>query len=418
MTRTQVGGRVSLAQRGVWVTERAGGAGSAYHLAMTVAFDGDLDLPALARAVADVVARQPMLGVAFAGDDGVPTLVSAVYAPSLRIVSVPAGGVDALVRAEVTRRFDLDRGPLARFTLAPLGDGQFLLVVVVHHLIFDGTSKDLLLAGLSAAYARALDRPLAPLDHNGQIVAQESRVDALLDEARAFWRDRWRDSDDVVLPETAATPVRDDVAVRFSLDEDLDQRLGEASTAVGVTRFEWLLAAVQALLWRYGNAEPAVAIDLSTRTPETADHIGLWVNELPVRVVPTAEETWREFVTRVRAEVRAIYRFREVPLSRAVTGLTSRVAMAPVSVSYRRARCPGRVSRADHERGRARVPADRPQRVAPADRRPAGRRRDEPAEPGRSGGRGPDRRSSAHAAARHGRASGRDARRPRPAWPL
>ncbi len=345
MTRTRVGGRVSLAQRGVWVTERAGGCGSAYHLAMTVAFDPGLDVIALTRAVDDVVARQPMLGAAFADDAGVPMLVAAAFVPSLRIVPVPPGGVDGFVRDAVARPFDLGRGPLARFALATLGDGRTVLVVVAHHLIFDGASKDLLLAELAAAYAGAVGAGAVgamvdPADHDGHVAAQESRVAALDDAARAFWRSRWRDSDQVLLPETAPMPVRADVAVRFTLDPVTDQRLREVSAAIGVTRFEWLLAALQALLWRYGNAEPMVAVDLSTRTGGTADHIGLWVNELPTRATPEADQTWRDFATTVRADIRAIYPFREVPLSRAVTGLTSRAAVAPVSISYRRGTTP------------------------------------------------------------------------------
>jgi hypothetical protein len=66
------------AQHGVWFTERAGLAGAAYHLAVSVTLDGPVDLDALAGAAAGAVRAHPQLAGACVETDGVVSLVPGV----------------------------------------------------------------------------------------------------------------------------------------------------------------------------------------------------------------------------------------------------------------------------------------------------------------------------------------------------
>ncbi|MBE3015232.1 hypothetical protein IL992_39615 [Microbispora sp. NEAU-D428] len=306
--------QVSFAQHGMWVTERTG-AGSAYHMPIVIRFDGSPapDPAVLATACASVVERHPLLGMAVREHDGVPHLVPATRPPCLET----GGSVEEAVR----RPFDLENGPLVRFTL--VGD---TLVVVAHHLVFDGGSKDVLVADLAAFAAGAVPPPLEPLDH---AAGQRERVAALLGEARAFWADRWREPGETVLPGGVLRSRRGGPGrlLEFTLD---------VPGLPGLTRYEVLLAALHALLMSYGNADVVTAIDLSTRTAESEGHVGPFVNELPVFSSPPPDAPFTTFAAGLRAELRSLYTYREVPLARAVAGLKPHAALAPVSVSYRR----------------------------------------------------------------------------------
>ncbi|XTZ17408.1 non-ribosomal peptide synthetase [Micromonospora echinospora] len=334
-------GPASTAQHGLWFTERIGHARSAYHMPLPVRLLGALDVAALADACAAVVARHPALGYAFDDTDGELSLVAAPP-PRLTRRSVTPGELPAAVRAETLLPFDLRHGPLVRFTLFTVAPTEHLLLIVAHHLVFDGESKDLLLRDLGAQYgvrvAGSAPPGGAPVPYAAHVAEDEARTAAGVAVARDFWATRWREPDPVVLPglRRPQDGVRAGEVVGFDLPEPHRLALARYADASGHTRFEVLLAAVYALLCRYGNGTPTVAVDLGTRTGATRDTVGLFVNELPVAVHPDPDRPFAALAAATRAKLRDTYPVRAVPLARAVSGLRPRAALAPVSVSYRR----------------------------------------------------------------------------------
>ncbi|MFI6485648.1 condensation domain-containing protein [Nonomuraea sp. NPDC050663] len=308
--------QASFVQHGMWVMR---GAGAAYHMPMLVELPGEADPGVLAKACAAVAERHPLLSGALREQDGVAVMVPATRPPELRVAR-PGESVED----DIARPFDLGTGPLVRFTLfAPR-----TLLVTAHHVAFDGHSKDLLLRDLLAAYDGAVqDPPAAGFAELAE--AERERVARALPEARAFWRPRWSEPVPVMvaghlLSSRASGPGE---VLAFELPRvELD----------GLTVFETTLAALHALLFLYGNSRVSTAVDLSTRRPESEEVIGPFVNELPVESRPDAGLPFHRFAGSLRAECRAIYRHREVPLARAVPGLRPHAALAPVSLSYRR----------------------------------------------------------------------------------
>jgi non-ribosomal peptide synthetase component F len=324
----------TYAQHSVWFTEQAGAGAGAYQMALGIRFDGALDEAALRRACAAVVAKHPVLGSAVDLVDGVPRLVAARHD-----VPVAAGPLTAdLVREEIARPFPLRDGPLARFTLLGAEPGPRMLLATAHHLVFDGMSKDVLAHDLATAYNAAVAGrpvelgPAAVLDPR-HVADERARVAAALPEARAYWAAHRPEAGDVILPglRDCRVGAEPGATVAFDLEPALVDRLDTA----GMTRFELLLSTVYAVLRRYGNAAVPVTIGLSTRTGRTAGHIGLFVNELPLRP-PVVDGTFGEHADAVRAALRELYRFRSVPLSHALNGLRPAAMLTPVSVGYRR----------------------------------------------------------------------------------
>ncbi|WP_432921788.1 condensation domain-containing protein [Microbispora sp. CA-135349] len=331
------GEQASLAQHGMWITERMGCGGRVYHMPLAIRFDGPLDVDRLLAACHDVVRAHPQLAAALAERDGVLRLVPAAVAPPIGFEDA-SGFEDAgrepgeLVERETALALDLETGPTARFTVFRLAPERHLLVFVAHHAVFDGMSKDILVRGLADAYA-GLSSPALPAAYGEAVEREDARVAELLGDAAAFWRDRWRDRQDLRLPGLSGVSIR--AAAGEAVDFALPADLAVAAEKMGVSRFELVLAAVHTLLAAYGNEDAAVAVDLSTRTEETRGHIGPFVNELPVPA-PAPGGTFAEFARSLREELRAVYRFRQVPLARAVGGVSPRTALTPVSVSYRR----------------------------------------------------------------------------------
>ncbi|WP_328953108.1 amino acid adenylation domain-containing protein [Kitasatospora purpeofusca] len=346
----------SPAQHGIWLTSRLTHVPEVFHLALRIGFDR-IDADALARAVAATVARHPALSSALAERDGVLHPVPAGRTPALTVLE-PGGeplgeGADACADAcadarakrlaeELALPFDLARGPLARFTLDRRADGSAELLVVAHHAVFDGNSKDVLVADLAAGYAAALTSAA-----DGGRSAADGDTDAappldpeLLARAAAFHGPRWAAATAPVLPggPRAVTDAGPGESVAWRLDGGATAALADAARATGVTRFEFLLAALHGLLHRYGGEAVPVAVPFSTRDPRQRDTIGLYVNELPV-YAPADQDgdtPFARYAAAVRAEARLVSAHRAVPFGSAVPGLTPRAGLAPVSFGYRR----------------------------------------------------------------------------------
>jgi hypothetical protein len=339
----------SLAQQEIWFAERERGAGSAHHLPLAIRLDGELDVRALVDACEAAVARHPILGVAFHEHDGQPWVGPATARPHVAHVDLTtspphrvAPQLADLVRRETVRPFDLGRGPLARFTLCRVARRRFLLLVVAHGIVFDGESQDVLVRDLTClygAFSNGSPGSLSPLPPFREQVADE-RLRAAAGQAAAaeFWAGRWREPGAVAIP-GLTRPVSGPEpggCVDLALDVDLDDALDRAARILGATRLELLLAALLALLHRCGNEDAVVAVGMSTRGPQNRDCVGPFVNELPVAVRRTAGATFAGLVAATRTELRAVHGVREVRLASAVPGIGPRVALAPVSMSYRR----------------------------------------------------------------------------------
>ncbi|MEV0281953.1 amino acid adenylation domain-containing protein [Streptomyces sp. NPDC050610] len=330
----------SAAQSGIWFNESLADCGAVHNIAFTVRLDGDLDIEALRRACAAVQRAHWQLGRAVEDRAGVPHLVPAPVQPEL---VVEPERPDAL-RAYLADRYDLARGPLFRPVLQIVGPRAHRLLLLVHHIVFDGLAMQTFVNDLAARYeaeiAEAADGgpgPMAPVPEE-PAGAEEERIAAKLPAARRYWAQHPPGDDDVVLPglEGPAQGAGEGDSVEFGLPEELHARLGPLAERIGVSRFELLTAAFHAVLFRYGNKTPVTALDLGTRTPEQRHHIGVHVNELPFASAPEGGTPFEDFARAVRSGLRELYQVREVPLGRAGARVRPGVALAPVTMSYRR----------------------------------------------------------------------------------
>ncbi|MYY05578.1 non-ribosomal peptide synthetase [Streptomyces sp. ATexAB-D23] len=322
---------LSSAQHGVWLTERTLDTASAYHLTLAVHLDGPLDADRLVRACSAVAAHHPALTTVFASD-GTPGPGTGPSHP--RTAECAPGELDALLARERALPFDLVHGPPHRFLLVRLSPVRHVLVLTAHHLVFDGESKDRLVDDLATAYRGGPLAPAVPLPQGAP--SREALADA-----EAYWAARWHDPAAPPLPGLVVSSVpgtapAPGAETAWSLGPDRAARLGAAAERLGLTRFELLTASWHALLARYGDPAPVTAIELSLRQPGAARGVGPAVNELPLFTTADLDAPFAAWARTVRAELRALYRHRAVPLGRAVRGLTPRTALTPLSLSYRR----------------------------------------------------------------------------------
>ncbi|MFC4048016.1 condensation domain-containing protein, partial [Dactylosporangium siamense] len=154
---------LSFAQQRLWFLHQLQPESAEYNMPMPILLPADLDVEALAGALAALVARHEVLRTRLVADaDGVPWQVidPAPMRFELPVVEVPAAEVEAWLAADAVVPFDLAVGPLLRATLLRLDTGEHVLALAMHHVVGDEWSSTVLHRELDALYHA---RELPPL---------------------------------------------------------------------------------------------------------------------------------------------------------------------------------------------------------------------------------------------------------------
>ncbi|KMS69733.1 hypothetical protein ACZ91_66470, partial [Streptomyces regensis] len=151
---------LSYAQRRLWMLDRVEGGGSTYNVPLALRLDGPVDVPALRTALADVVARHESLRTVFAERDGVPhqVVLPADTEVAFTVREVTAGELEQASAEAARHLFALGTEVPFRATLFPVDGGErHVLLLLMHHIVADGSSTAPLLRDLSTAYTARLD---------------------------------------------------------------------------------------------------------------------------------------------------------------------------------------------------------------------------------------------------------------------
>ncbi|HEX5725950.1 MAG TPA: amino acid adenylation domain-containing protein, partial [Longimicrobiaceae bacterium] len=331
---------LSYGQERFWVMDRLGAGPLA--LAAAIAFPADADADALERALAGVAHRHEALRTVFRASGGDGGAVQVVLPPSpislpvddLRALAAGEAGaaVQAALAAAGREAMDLERGPLLAARLLRLADAS-LLVVSVHHAVFDGWSTGVLereLRALYEAFSGGLPSPLAPLpvQYADWAVWQRREMESGALEAQAeFWRRALAGAPAVLeLPADRPAPAaRTHAGARrfFHLPPEVVEPARALARRENATLFMVLLAAYDVLLARLaGTDDVVVGTSVAGRTrAETEGLIGFFVNNLALRTDLSGDPSFRELLGRVRRTALDAYAHQDVPFQTLVDEL-------------------------------------------------------------------------------------------------
>jgi amino acid adenylation domain-containing protein len=356
----EAGAPLSSAQQGVWILERMGGCGAAYNVPWSLRLRGPLHERALADALTEVVRRHDALRMRISSAGGDPVQRAAppgpVDLPVTDLARLPdaerAGAAERAIVEEARRPFDLERGPLLRARLLRTGEAEHVLLLVVHHVVFDGASARVLFGELGALYgASARGEPVClpePVVRYADYAAwrRASQAGDALDEQLAYWRKRLAGAQSGLelpadRPRPGAWSYRG-ARHRFALDPSLAERLRELARRERATPFMVLLAGLQVLLYRWsGQEEPLVGVPVAGRAGRGLEGVvGFFADTLVLRADLAGAPSFRELLARVRASALEDFARQEVPFERLVeaTGAERSSARNPlfqVMLAYR-----------------------------------------------------------------------------------
>jgi amino acid adenylation domain-containing protein len=332
----------SFAQERLWFLERLEPGSPAYSVPAALDLAGPLSVPALAAALTGVRRRHEILRTRLVERDGTPHQEvdppGAARLPVVDLSRLPPARRSPLAarleRQEARRGFDLARGPLLRARLIRLGGERYTLVLVLHHVVFDGWSLRLFARELTALYAARVagvpaGLPSLPVQYADFALWQRRRLDGpAFERLIGFWRDRLDGAPHAVAlpadrPASAAGSSLRGVRRPLRTDRATLDRLEALGRRHGCTLFMVLLAGFATLLQRLGGQRDLpIATPVAGRpTGAVEDLIGFFVNTLVLRIGAAAGEAVADRLAKVRASCLSAFDHQEMPYARLVEEL-------------------------------------------------------------------------------------------------
>jgi acyl carrier protein len=319
----------SLGQQALWFLHKLAPESPSYNMLFAARLRSSVKPALLQAALQSLVDRHPALRTTFPmeGDRPVQKIHGEWPArmEEVEVLDASPEQLRELVVASARRPFDLESGPVARFTLFRPGSDDPVLLIAIHHIVFDVWSLEILVRELGELYA-ALDGgrtpELAPLEwqYADFVAWQESMLRGTAGEgSRHYWeRELGGELPLLALPTDGPRPPRPrflGASLPFRLPEPLSARLKELAAAEGATPYMMLLAAYHLLLHRETKQpEILVGSPVAGRTrPQFAPIVGYFVNTVVVRGSTAGDPTFRPFLRQIREKALGAIEHQDYP---------------------------------------------------------------------------------------------------------
>jgi amino acid adenylation domain-containing protein/thioester reductase-like protein len=331
---------LSYAQEGAWFIDQLQ-PGVAFNIVWPMHLAGRLDEECLALALGEMVRRHAVLRTTLEAVDGRPRQV--IHPPRGMplafhdLTGLPAGAREAeaqrLVLELAQRPFVLARGPLVAMHVLRLGRDEQLLLLVVHHSVFDGWSIKVFAQEFSAAYeafvsGRMPQLPPLAVEYADYAVWQRELLSGEYYDAQLrYWREQLADCPSGLALACDRRPsgkqLFEGAVASRQFSPELIRGLRDLAQREGLTLFMLLAAAFKSLLLRYtGQEDIVVGTPIANRSqPEMAGVIGFCVNLLALRTSLAGNPTFRDLAARERRTCLGAFDHQELPFGKLVQEL-------------------------------------------------------------------------------------------------
>jgi thioesterase domain-containing protein len=326
----------SVGQEALWFIEQMTADSSQYLMFFPFRMTGALDVPALESALDRLVARHGALRTTFVErDDRVYQAVRDDLRVPLVVEDV-ADGNSALwqrLMGEGSRGFDLEKGPLFRATLFRCGEQEHVLVLAIHHIVFDGGSLQVVVDELAALYADARNGATAlQWEPAGQYTQYAIAERAWLDQEESrkqldFWRATLAGAPRLTLPTDHPRSMASSVeraSVQFTIGGPAFESVRSLLAEERATPFMFAHALHHlAVAHLIGQRDTVVGSPVSNRTTALRDAVGYFVNMVALRVDSSGDRTFRDLLRTVRSVLLGAYENQTYPYAHLVAALAT-----------------------------------------------------------------------------------------------
>ncbi|MBL6449331.1 amino acid adenylation domain-containing protein [Fulvivirga sp. 29W222] len=326
---------LSFAQERLWFIDRLQGSLD-YHMPWVFHVKGQLDTDVLQKAFVSIIERHDVLRTVIKEEEGIgyQHFKDAADWSINKVDEFELHGQDkdAYINSLIKTPFDLSKDYMLKVTLIRSSEQNHMLLLLLHHIAFDGWSISIMVNELVEIYnslKKGQKPKLKPLQCTYAHYALWQRSYLSGDNLKAkigYWKSKLEDVSTLHLP-TDFERSRHHGAIGAVASKKLPLQilkgLNKLSKQHDATLFMSLLAVFKVLLYKYTNqTDICIGTPIAGRLQQEFEGlIGFFVNTLPLRTQIAEEHSFSEFLQQVRRTTLEAYENQEVPFEKIVDAL-------------------------------------------------------------------------------------------------
>ncbi|GAX45459.1 amino acid adenylation domain-containing protein [Tolypothrix sp. NIES-4075] len=329
---------LSFAQEQLWLLHQIEPDNPSYNEQIALKLQGHLNVVALEQSLNKIISRHEVLRTNFHTINEQPVQVIAksltLSVPVVDLTQLPesekAIALQQLATAETTRPFDLAHSPLVRASVLKLTEVEYVLLITIHHIVFDGWSMGVIMRELATVYSALCNNlspklPQLPIQYADFAIWQRQWLQAeVLQKQLDYWKQQLQNAPSLLeLPTDRPRPaIQTFQGALYSheLSHELSQGLANFTRQEGATLFMTLFTAFATLLYRYTDSDDIViGTPISKRDRlEFEGLIGFFVNTLALRTDLSGNPSFQQLLSRVRQLTLQAYAHPDLPFEELV----------------------------------------------------------------------------------------------------
>jgi len=333
--------RLSFSQNRIWKYQQANPNGNSYNIFERIPFYREMSVEGVRHSLGCLIQRHHGLRTHFTEIDRQPVQRIQSHADiPLEVVDLtgqdtakPEEAAQKLYRDYIVKPFDLRHAPLFRAALVKMDTEYWQFILVVHHIITDGWSQELLKGEFMAFYntfleGAALDLEPLKLQYRDYTVWQNRQIDSADSQAevRAFWHQRLEGGlTELSLPydfEADENDVRG-MTYRCVIDTATKKGLRKLSETHSTSLFLVLFSAYNVLISRFsGESDILCRIPAAGRIePDLQPVMGYFVNHIVAKNHVTEDQDFRALLDRVTRDTLELFKHQWYPFEKVLEEL-------------------------------------------------------------------------------------------------
>lgn len=332
---------LSHSQKRVWITHQVESLQALYNVPEAYLFEGNLNLGAFNQAIQHLIKRHETLRTSFHIVNGEPMQMVHDYDPysvalqysDLRAVDENENMARSILRKESNFNFKLEDGFLCRLTLLRLDEEKYMFIFVIHHIISDAWSIEVLTREVFTFYQAFCDGNAPQLPaltihykdyaswHNKYLVSEQAN------KSKEFWLSEFANNIPLLeLPTDYARPAfrtNESDTVSLIINEELKNKLEKYSQSSKGTLFMTVFSVLNFVLYKHTRQT-----DIIIGTPVSGrehlsleDQVGYYINTIPIRTYIDPDNTFNEFLKQIINHIHQVFTHQSYPFDKIIEDL-------------------------------------------------------------------------------------------------